>query len=197
MLSIQGKCWLHLPVKKRGGKIEFCKSFFKKGKFTLRELPSLIGTLISTFPGNKFGPLYYRELDKCKTLGMKKAKGNFDTPIKLKKRAILDMQWWIKNLYTVSRKLQYPDITQVIYTNASMQGWGESCERMSTGGPWINTEKNWHINALELKAILLSIMSFVKEHGIHVKVFSDSTTAIACINKLGTSHSELCHHITK
>ena len=40
-------------------------------------------------------------------------------------------------------------------------------------------------------------MSFVKEHGIHVKVFSDSTTAIACINKLGTSHSELCHHITK
>ena len=32
---------------------------------------------------------------------------------------------------------------------------------------------------------------------IHVKIVSDSTTAIACINKLGTSHSELCHHITK
>ena len=30
-----------------------------------------------------------------------------------------------------------------------------------------------------------------------MKVFSDSTTAIACINKLDTSHSELCHHITK
>ena len=40
-------------------------------------------------------------------------------------------------------------------------------------------------------------MSIVKDHGIHVKVFSDSTTAIACINKLGTSHSELCHQNTK
>ena len=74
-----------------------------------------------------------------------------------------------------------------------MHGWVAYCEGMSTGGSRINTEKNWHINALELKYILLSLMSIVKDHGI----FSDSTTAIACINKLGTSHSELCHHITK
>ena len=40
-------------------------------------------------------------------------------------------------------------------------------------------------------------MSIVKNHEIHVKVFSDSTTAISCINKLGTSHSELCHRITQ
>ena len=55
----------------------------------------------------------------------------------------------------------------------------------------------WHINALKLKSILLSLMSIVKDHGIYVKFFSDSTTAMACINKLGTSHLELGHHITK
>ena len=49
---------------------------------------------------------------------------------------------------------------------------------------------------LEFKSILFSLASIVKDHWIHVKVFSDSTTAIACINKLDTSHSELCH-ITK
>ena len=58
-------------------------------------------------------------------------------------------------------------------------------EGMSTGGSWIKTEKNWRLK------------SIVKDHGIHVKVFSDSTTAIACINKLGISLSELCHYITK
>ena len=47
----------------------------------MRELSSLIGTLTSTFPGNRFRPLYYRELDMCKTLVLKKAKDNFDTPI--------------------------------------------------------------------------------------------------------------------
>ena len=68
---------------------------------------------------------------------------------------------------------------------------------MSTEGSWINTEKNWRINALEVKSILLSLVSIVKYHGIHVKVFSDSATSIACINISGTSHSESCHHITK
>ena len=39
--------------------------------------------------------------------------------------------------------------------------------------------------------------SFIKEEKIHVKVFSDSATAIGCINKLGTSHPDICHHFTK
>ena len=69
-------------------------------------MSSLIGTLTLTFPGNKFGPLYYRELDKCKSLGLKKAKYNFETPIKLTKETTLDLQWWIKNLFTMSKKLQ-------------------------------------------------------------------------------------------
>ena len=54
-----------LTSEKREKIIESCKSFFP-----MRELSSLIETLTSTFPGNKFGPLYYRELDKCKTLGL-------------------------------------------------------------------------------------------------------------------------------
>ena len=103
---------------------ESYKSFLKKDSFTIRELSSLIGTLTSTFPGNNFEPLYYRELDKWKTLGLKKAKGNFDTSIKLTKETTIDMQWWIKNLCTMSKKLQYPDITKVTYTDTSVSGWG-------------------------------------------------------------------------
>ena len=70
---------------KRGKSLESCKRFLKKYIFTIRELSSLIGTLTSTFPGNKFGPLYHRELDKCKTLALKKVKGSSDTLIKLTK----------------------------------------------------------------------------------------------------------------
>ena len=40
---------------------------------------------------------------------------------------------------------------------------GAHCERMSTGGSWINTEKNWHIKAL--KSIVLSLISIVKDMG--------------------------------
>ena len=45
--------------------------------------------------------------------------------------------------------------------------------------------------------MLLGLKSFIKEEKIHIKVLSDSTTAIGCINKLGTSHSDICHHFTK
>ena len=70
---------------KRGKSLESFKRFFKKNSFTIRELSSLIGILTSTFPGNKFGPLYHAELDKCETLGLKKAKDSSDTLIKLTK----------------------------------------------------------------------------------------------------------------
>ena len=46
-----------LTNEKREKIIEYCKSFIKKDSFTIRELSSLIGTLTSTFPGNKFGSL--------------------------------------------------------------------------------------------------------------------------------------------
>ena len=81
-----------LTSEKREKILESCKSFFKKDSFTIRELSSLIGTLTSTFPGKNYGLLYYRELDKCKTLGLEKTKGNFDTLIKLTKEAIPDLQ---------------------------------------------------------------------------------------------------------
>ena len=115
-----------LTIEKREKILEPCKSFLKKDSFTIREFSSLIGTLTSTFPGNTFRLRYYRELDKCKTLGLKKVKGNFDTLIKLTKEVILDLQLWIKNLHTVSKKLQYPDITKVIQTDASMNGLGHT-----------------------------------------------------------------------
>ena len=74
----------------------------------------LIGTLAQNFPGTKFGPLYSQKVDNFRTLGLKKAKTNLDVFTKLTKEAILNLQWWIKILFTVSRKLQYPDDTKVI-----------------------------------------------------------------------------------
>ena len=108
----------------------------------------------------------------------------------LSKGALLDLKWWRDNIIFASKSLQYPPISKVIYTDASNVGWGASCEGMSAGGPWLLQEKQWHINALELKTILLGLKSFIKEEKIHIKVFSDSTTATVCyyINKIGTSH---------
>ena len=61
---------------------------------------------------------------------------------------------------------------------------------VSTGGAWLPDEKLVHIKVLELKVILLALKSFVKTSHKHIKVMSENTTAIHCINKIGISQ---CH----
>ena len=51
-----------------------CNSYLEKESIKTRELFSLIGTLISTFVGNKLCPLCYWPLEKCKTRALKKVR---------------------------------------------------------------------------------------------------------------------------
>ena len=63
---------------------------------------------------------------------------------------------------------------------------------VSTGGAGLPDEKMMHTNVVELQAILLAPKSFVQTSYKHIKIMSDNTTAIHCINKMGTSHSMEC-----
>ena len=56
--------------------------------------------------------------------------------------------------------------------------------------------KRLHINDLELKAISLALQVFIKTKNEHVKIMCDNTTAISCINKMGTSYSMDYHYLT-
>ena len=54
-----------------------------KTKITIREFASFIGTVTSSFPGNKFGPLYYRAMLKVKDKSVNYNEGNFNVIIKI------------------------------------------------------------------------------------------------------------------
>ena len=51
------------------------------------------------------------------------------------------------------------------------------------------------INALELKAGLFGLQSLLPSTCRHVRMMMDNTTAVACVNKMGTSHSKHCNMI--
>ena len=165
-----------------------------KPKLAIREFASFIGTLTSSFPGNQFGPQYYRAMLKLKDKSLKYNKGNFNAVIKLSEDALYEIAWWKKNIFKVFKPIRYPKISIIIYTDASLEGWGASMGNVSTGGAWLPDEKLMHINVLELMAILLALTSFMKTSHKHIKIMSDNTTAIQCINKMGTSHSIESHH---
>ena len=154
-----------------------------------------------------YAPLHYREIDSEKSLSLKNSCGNFDSYMNFSDQAKADISWWKNNITSSFKKLQFPDITVVLYCDASFLGWGAVCGSTKTGGMWkfeemhITSETGEliiiDINVLELHAIYLSLCALIKDTGVHIKVFSDNTTAVQTINKFGTSHSKLCHGFVK
>ena len=184
----------YLSDQKKQKIYEKCCIISTKPKLTIREFASFIGTLTSSFLGNQFGPLYYRTMLKLKDKSLKYNKGNFNAVIKLPEDALYEIAWWKKNILKAFKPIRYPKISIIIYADASLEGWGASMGNLSTGGAWLPDEKLMHNNVLELKAILLALKSFVKTSHKHIKIMSDNTTAIYCINKMGTSHLMECYH---
>ena len=50
---------------------------------SIRFLAKFIGQIVASFPGVKYGPLWYRNMENDKTEGLKISKGNVDANIQL------------------------------------------------------------------------------------------------------------------
>jgi len=63
-------------------------------------------------------------------------------------------------------------------TDASSIGWGASRDGLPTGGHFIESEKEDHINVLELKAALFGLQSFCPSvTNCHILLKVDNTSA--------------------
>ncbi|KAI2644452.1 Transposon Ty3-G Gag-Pol polyprotein [Labeo rohita] len=88
----------------------------------------------------------------------------------------------------------------VVYTDASSTGWGAVCNGQAASGSWTGPRLQWHINCLELLAVLLALRRFrpMMRHK-HVLVRTDSTATVAYINHQGGLRSgrmsQLARHL--
>ena len=135
--------------------------------------------------------------DKIKAL--KQNKGDYELKVVFSNEAKSEMIWWTENIMSsfndVHSDHSKPDF--VLFTDASLTGWGCSCENRSNRWSLGLYIAQSNINVLELKAALLALQSFVREKvNIHVRLMMDNTTAVACVSKMGTSHS-VQYNVTK
>ena len=86
----------------------------------------------------------------------------------------------------------------ILTTDASTLGWGAALENVRAGGSWDQTEQQYHINWLEMKAVLLGLRSLCKLVSKHVsRVQCDNTTAIAYIIAMAGMKSKECDNLAK
>ena len=74
----------------------------------IREVAKVIGHLISSLPGVKYGALYYRNLEMNKVAALKLAKGNFEETMCISHNGISELNWWLCNLDSCFNTIRCP-----------------------------------------------------------------------------------------
>lgn len=181
-------------------KVTYILALINKILFTksckIRELAKLIGTLISACPAVKYGFLYTKLLERHKFLTL--LNGNYDTKISIPLALHTDLNWWLNTLPIAKNSIRMDNYTLEIFSDASLTGWGIYCAGTRSRGLWSTSEKENHINYLELLAAYFGLKCFAKDlRDCNILCRIDNTTAIAYINRMGSIQYPHLNNLTK
>lgn len=179
-----------LTPKKKAAIIDLCKEVTQKEKITIRTLARLIGKFTSSLIGVPHGRLYYRSTERLKIESLRRSAGNFDVQITLTPTAMGDISWWKNNLWGSIAPIVRGNPQVIISTDASTRGWGASMTPTHTGGEFSSVEQEHHINVLELMAAFFGLQALCN-HTANATILlkMDNTSAVACVNKMGSVKS--------
>ena len=186
-----------LTLEKEGKLTRAGESILGKDVCSIRELAGFIGLTIAFSHAFRYGPRHTKCLEIEKVMALKQAKGNFDAKLRLSVRACVEIRWWLDNVTFSGRKILEGEPDQVLFTDASTEGWGAHVGAQATGGRWTQGEKEQHINVLELKAIEFALKSLCDSNQTLVKVFTDNTTALAYVRNQGGVKSPQCNEVAQ
>ena len=161
-----------LPGRRVDKITEACKKLMRRSCAPIREVARVIGLLVAAFPAVNLGKLHYRQLEMEKIVALRMTGGDFDKSMNITAGMKEDLNWWIHNVSFQHRNIFRSGTDIDLYTDASNIGWGGHLHHRVICGNWSMEERAMHINALELKAILLVLQTFSLDlKGHHIKVF--------------------------
>ena len=132
-----------------------------------------------------------------KTNALATQAGNFDAHVQLSEDGIQELTWWKREVDALSNWISPPPIAHAMSCDASNFAWGVHFITTS-GGSWNAYEVTLHINVKEMLAIYYSIRAFQSHlRNTHLKIYSDNSTAVSVLNKMGTSRSRTCNKVAK
>ena len=187
------------PNQKKVDKLKILAVSILQGHTTTpRKLVSLIGVMASMEKTVPLGRIHTRPFQWF-------LKTNWQSPQSLDKivpisQLIKDhLAWWMdpQNVFKGSN-LHQKEHNMLMFTDASEKGWGGGggghLNNCTVSGVWQQSEKDLHINILELKAVFLALKHFQKQLKQKiVLVSSDNSTVVSYISKEGGTHSfEMC-----
>ena len=138
-------------------------------------------------------PLNFRHLERAKTQALRRGL-SYEAQLDMTYSMKTDLIWWIEQAAKHNgRAVQiYTTLGSNHETDASKMGWGAFCQGVRSGRPWTPSEKERHINYLKLLAGFLALKSFLSnKRKLNVLLKMDNVTAIAFLNRMGGTHSQV------
>ena len=127
---------LSLPKEKLLKLQNRCQEILEKGKVTVMELSKLIGRLSSTatavLPASfHYRHLYHQQIQKLI------CHNSFEEKMTISVEAKKELLWRKENLTPCNGKSLISPRPQIIMSSDALwQGWGASCQGLTTGGAW-------------------------------------------------------------
>ena len=191
---------LPLPRDKLEKIILVCKKLRSKSKATVRQVASVAGKLVAEARAVLPAPLHYRNLQIAQIKSLIKGQNNYETKLSLNHSCKQELTWWIKSFEDWNGKSMISvDLEGAleIQTDASNEGWGATCQNIVTQGKFMTLEHKRHINEKELLAASFAVKAFTRDQPVmRVHVWSDNTTCVSQINKMGSTRSKSLLDIT-
>ena len=181
---------VELTDRKKDKIAALARSLLQRKMVTIHELAQFIGNLVAAAPGVAYAALHYKPLEIARNAALTGARG--EAQMTLDEIMKDEIRWWSLNIGAAVRLIEVPDIDITLHADASNIGWGGVSNDVTTGGHWSASEANQHINWKELKAAHLTLQSLclgVTNKHVHLRL--DNTTAVACIQRQGSTKEKL------
>ena len=160
----------------------------RKERPQIRKVASVVGLMVSCFPGVKYAPLFYRALENDKTDVLKQTGWNHDEHTQISYLAKKDLSWWVENVGHDPCPIMPTEPSVTLNCDSSLEGWRNVIDNSSTtaSGRWSPQESAYHITYLEIKAVLFGLQSLCSKFThCSIKVLPDNQTAVAYLRNMG------------
>lgn len=177
---------LELTEKKRKNILDLVTKFKEIRSCSIREFAQFVGNIAAACPAVNYGWFHSKSLEREKYLALLESKDNYDANMRIAPCLQKDLSWWHEKISYVKNPIRQSNYALTIFSDASLSGWGASCNGEVACGQWSGRERSLHINCLEIIAAFNGLKSFATElTGCEILLKIDNSTAIAYINKMG------------
>lgn len=177
---------IELPDKKRNKLLKLIREFKQKKFCKIRDFASFVGNISACCLAVEYGWVYSKQFERQRYLALLFNDDNYDAKMKLETNLQSDFLWWESKIKHTFNPIRTFVFKKEIFSDASLSGWGAFCENELVNGFWKDSERDSHINYLELAAAFFALKVFSKnlvECEILLRI--DNTTAISYINRMG------------